>query len=863
MTVMKQNMKSQANTQDSLRAAVSHLDKQVQVLPSTLAKQLAHPPEQHDILPKGDAEAAHQQQQQQAQQAQVAETQLTSWSEALEQQQDSEATLAARAAFLHQQQQVPLSRQLMEDTSQQPAVVTAAAAAAVGNSPRQQQQQQQQQQLPQTLPAVTSSAAEPAAPQATVVQFDSSHLEGNISEVRISTLQLKAELSKHNQKVQALTQRLETLERRPLARTVTRKEGMAAVSGMARAPSNALASGETPSPRPGSEAALPAGTTAADSTPAVAAPATAGQPSSSSEGPSVNFAADSQSASIPSVSNVKDPAGTSSSAITSGAGASAASSPAPARSEASASKPEEEGTPQASGEDKENDAAAVTAVIWKELAELSAVQAKLKAAVGSGVEDVREVRQRLVSLESGMVKTQRQEDKRGLDLLQKLSDQQSKVTSFASELEASNQKTETRCTNIRKEVSKALSEQRQQLSAHSEAMAKKMEFVATKADRAAQELPSLVAPISRGLNAAVERLSVLEHSCLRQGDAVQAPDLETALARAMEGPRAGIHNVEQHVSQLEQRLEDCLAHKADAAEVPTNYQVAQQVGQVQQKAQAALQAVQDQVQDQLDRKADKGGVQAGEAGLTQRCGQLETALLQGLQQVTDRAATALSLKADGEEVNELRLFVKGQLADVRSAAKEGAGRGRLSYTTWGGHTLCLSCDQPLAPLRGHTHDPLAPQGVYPVPEEGASDAWAPTSAPISANEPIGADAHRSSQVLVTPSSSSVVSRSQAVNGQNQLHFLAAAINARHQAEKRRLQMAMAPDNVPPARTSTPELADLSTNPAAIRAANPRLKPQTISGSIAQGNLPAKQGRVASSAAARRLADANPARRTSK
>ena len=32
-------------------------------------------------------------------------------------------------------------------------------------------------------------------------------------------------------------------------------------------------------------------------------------------------------------------------------------------------------------------------------------------------------------------------------------------------------------------------------------------------------------------------------------------------------------------------------------------------------------------------KADKGGVQAGEAGLTQRCGQLESALLQGLQQV--------------------------------------------------------------------------------------------------------------------------------------------------------------------------------------------------------------------------------------
>ena len=41
----------------------------------------------------------------------------------------------------------------------------------------------------------------------------------------------------------------------------------------------------------------------------------------------------------------------------------------------------------------------------------------------------------------------------------------------------------------------------------------------------------------------------------------------------MEGPRAGIHNVEQHVNQLEQRLEDCLTHKADIAEVPTNYQV--------------------------------------------------------------------------------------------------------------------------------------------------------------------------------------------------------------------------------------------------------------------------------------------------
>ena len=48
----------------------------------------------------------------------------------------------------------------------------------------------------------------------------------------------------------------------------------------------------------------------------------------------------------------------------------------------------------------------------------------VQAAVGSGVEDVREVRQRLVSLETGLIKKQRQEDKRGLDLLQKLSEQE-------------------------------------------------------------------------------------------------------------------------------------------------------------------------------------------------------------------------------------------------------------------------------------------------------------------------------------------------------------------------------------------------------------------------------------------------------
>ena len=45
-----------------------------------------------------------------------------------------------------------------------------------------------------------------------------------------------------------------------------------------------------------------------------------------------------------------------------------------------------------------------------------------QAAVGAGVEDVREVRQRLVAIEAGIVKSQRQEDKRGVDLLHRLSE---------------------------------------------------------------------------------------------------------------------------------------------------------------------------------------------------------------------------------------------------------------------------------------------------------------------------------------------------------------------------------------------------------------------------------------------------------
>ena len=74
---------------------------------------------------------------------------------------------------------------------------------------------------------------------------------------------------------------------------------------------------------------------------------------------------------------------TSNSATDTGAGVFAAHSPAPVGPEPSASKERKgEGVAaQAGGEDKEDDAAAVTAVIWKELAELSAVQAKLKVSL--------------------------------------------------------------------------------------------------------------------------------------------------------------------------------------------------------------------------------------------------------------------------------------------------------------------------------------------------------------------------------------------------------------------------------------------------------------------------------------------------
>ena len=71
-------------------------------------------------------------------------------------------------------------------------------------------------------------------------------------------------------------------------------------------------------------------------------------------------------------------AGTSSSSSNTGTGATAAYTELPAASGGSGSRAQEGAQAQPSGEDKENDAAAVTAVIWKELAELSAAQAKLK-----------------------------------------------------------------------------------------------------------------------------------------------------------------------------------------------------------------------------------------------------------------------------------------------------------------------------------------------------------------------------------------------------------------------------------------------------------------------------------------------------
>ena len=135
------------------------------------------------------------------------------------------------------------------------------------------------------------------------MQFDSTALEGSISDVKVSTLELKAELGKSNQKLLALTQRMETLERRP-QRTLTKNHSMAPAhmtpsASIARAPSTA------PTPAMGSSSSNAAGllaaataeasTTAAEAYAAVAASQTEANiplASSSGPGPSVNFAAD-------------------------------------------------------------------------------------------------------------------------------------------------------------------------------------------------------------------------------------------------------------------------------------------------------------------------------------------------------------------------------------------------------------------------------------------------------------------------------------------------------------------------------------------------------------------------------------------
>ena len=167
MTVLKQNLKSQSNTQDSLRAAVSALDKQVQVLPSTLAKQLAQPAEQQDILPKSKSETTELLQKRQTQGPDVTEKQLAQWSEVLDEQPEAESVLAARAAFMHQQQQqsVPLSRQLIEEPQKQLASATPTPVGHSANSA-----EAQQAAGPKAQAADTTAAPEPIVQPVTVVQ---------------------------------------------------------------------------------------------------------------------------------------------------------------------------------------------------------------------------------------------------------------------------------------------------------------------------------------------------------------------------------------------------------------------------------------------------------------------------------------------------------------------------------------------------------------------------------------------------------------------------------------------------------------------------------------------------------------------
>ena len=62
---------------------------------------------------------------------------------------------------------------------------------------------------------------------------------------------------------------------------------------------------------------------------------------------------------------------------------------------------------------------------------------------------------------------------------------QGKVAAFSSELEAAVQKTEVKTVAIRKEVSKALQDQRQQLISHSESMVRRMDAITVKVCQAA------------------------------------------------------------------------------------------------------------------------------------------------------------------------------------------------------------------------------------------------------------------------------------------------------------------------------------------------------------------------------------------
>ena len=86
------------------------------------------------------------------------------------------------------------------------------------------------------------------------MQFDSSSLEGSIQDVKVTTLELKAELSKNSQKLLALTSRLDALDRRP-QRSTTRNPTVASArmespSGTSRAASSNPAPVAANSPSP-------------------------------------------------------------------------------------------------------------------------------------------------------------------------------------------------------------------------------------------------------------------------------------------------------------------------------------------------------------------------------------------------------------------------------------------------------------------------------------------------------------------------------------------------------------------------------------------------------------------------------------